>query len=92
MGLCKWKQYLFERQIGIISLKFSQVKDAINTSALKILKMDWSDWTKYRNEIGVAATSNFAMKMRIEIIGDNRKGFLVSCLKHLCFNEEKDEI
>ena len=27
--------------------------------------------------------------MRIEKLGGNRKGATVSCIRHLCFNEEK---
>ena len=29
------------------------------------------------------------MKVRIENVGGNRKGATVSCLRHLCFSEEK---
>ena len=37
----------------------------------------------------IDATSSFGTKMRIEKVGGNRKGVTVSCLRHLCFSEEK---
>ena len=37
----------------------------------------------------IDATSSFRTKMRIEKVGGNRKGVTVSCLRHLCFSEEK---
>ena len=37
----------------------------------------------------IDATSSFGTKMRIEIVGGNRKGVTVSYLRHLCFSEEK---
>ena len=37
----------------------------------------------------IDATSSFGTKMRIEKVRGNRKGITVSCLRHLCFSEEK---
>ena len=37
----------------------------------------------------IGATTSFEAKMRIEKVGGNRKGATVSCLRHLCFSEEK---
>ena len=37
----------------------------------------------------INTTSSFETKLRIEIVGGNRKGATVSCLRHLCFSEEK---
>ena len=37
----------------------------------------------------IDATSSFGTKMRIEIVGGKRKWVTVSCLRHLCFSEEK---
>ncbi|MPC91196.1 hypothetical protein E2C01_086215 [Portunus trituberculatus] len=37
----------------------------------------------------IDATSNFGGKMRIEKVRGNRKGAAVSCLRKLCFGEEK---
>ena len=36
----------------------------------------------------IDATSSFGTKMRIEIVGGNRKGVTVSCLRHLSFSEK----
>ena len=37
----------------------------------------------------IDATSNFGTKMMIEKGGGNRKEATASCLRHLCFSEEK---
>ena len=37
----------------------------------------------------IDATSSFGTKMRIERVRGKRKGATVSCLRHLCFSEEK---
>ena len=37
----------------------------------------------------IDATSSFGAKMRIEKVGGNIKVATVSCLRHLCFSEEK---
>ena len=37
----------------------------------------------------IDATSSFEPKMMIEKVGGNRKRATVSCLRHLCFGEEK---
>ena len=37
----------------------------------------------------IDVTSSFGKRMRIEKVGVNRKGATVSCLRHLCFSEEK---
>ena len=39
--------------------------------------------------VDIDASSSFGTKMRIEIVGGNRKGLTVSCLRHLCFSVEK---
>ena len=39
--------------------------------------------------VHISATSTFEAEMRIEKVGGNRKGATVSCLRHLCFSEEK---
>ena len=37
----------------------------------------------------IDATSSLGAKMRIEIVRGNRKEATPSCLRHLCFSEEK---
>ncbi|MPC73587.1 hypothetical protein E2C01_067921 [Portunus trituberculatus] len=37
----------------------------------------------------INTTSSFGPKMRIKKVGGNRKGATVSCLRQLCFDEEK---
>ena len=43
-----------------------------------------------RASLFIDTTSSFGTKMRIEKVGRNRKGTTVSCLRHLCFGEEKN--
>ena len=46
-------------------------------------------WAREQVVSDIDATSSFGTKMRIEKVEVNRKGVTVSCLRHLCFSEEK---
>ena len=37
----------------------------------------------------IDVTYSFETKIRIEKVGGNRKGVTVSCLRHMCFGEER---
>ncbi|MPD02140.1 hypothetical protein E2C01_097699 [Portunus trituberculatus] len=46
-------------------------------------------WAREQVVVYRDATSNFGVKMRIEKVGGNREGATVSCLRQLCFSQEK---